>query len=126
MISQGAAFDQNGNRDHGYLPRGAGWYKRAVAVSDGGSAWLHFEGAYRDTDVYVVLVGAAPFAVLIKPSHGCCTMILACGYYRAKHFPCNPTSTSLVNLVAPINADRHVPWFFVWYGGALFLSFSHF
>ena len=56
VITQGAAFDQNENQKHGYLPRGVGWYKRTVevpAITVGGSAWLHFEGAYRDTDVYI-------------------------------------------------------------------------
>ena len=44
------------NRDHGYLPRGVGWYRRTVtaaAVESGGSAMLHFEGAYRDTTVFL-------------------------------------------------------------------------
>lgn len=44
------------NRDHGYLPRGVGWYRRTVtsfAVEPGGSALLHFEGAYRDTSVFL-------------------------------------------------------------------------
>ena len=44
-----------GNRDHGYLPRGVGYYTRTVeapAAGAGGTAYLYFEGAFRDTRVY--------------------------------------------------------------------------
>ena len=49
-------MDPSENRFHGYLPRGVGWYKRNVtaeAIRTGGTALLHFEGAYRDTSVFI-------------------------------------------------------------------------
>ena len=56
FVIEGDFVHDLGNRDHGYLPRGVGYYTRTVeapAAGAGGTAYLHFEGAFRDTSVYV-------------------------------------------------------------------------
>ena len=56
FVNEGV-FNSSADRLHGYLPRGVGWYQRELvlpaASGADGAAWLHFEGAYRDTEVYV-------------------------------------------------------------------------
>ena len=56
FVIEGDFAHDLGNRDHGYLPRGVGYYTRMVeapAAGAGGTAYLHFEGAFRDTRVYI-------------------------------------------------------------------------
>ena len=55
-------FDPAGDRGHGYLPKGVGWYRKAFVVpaSDRGRRiWLEFDGIYRDSVVWFngVLLG---------------------------------------------------------------------
>ncbi len=56
-------FDRNGDKDHGYRPLGRNfpsnsiaWYRRAFdlpSADSGKRIWLTFDGAYRDTTVWV-------------------------------------------------------------------------
>src|ERR1017187_546331 len=56
-------FDRNGDKDHGYRPLGRnfpansiGWYHRAFELpreDSGKRIWLTFDGAFRDTTVWV-------------------------------------------------------------------------
>jgi len=55
-------FTPNGDRGHGYLPKGVGWYRKHFAVPEtekGKSIWIFFDGSYRATQVWLndVLLG---------------------------------------------------------------------
>ena len=44
------------DRDHGYKPKGVGWYRRDFelpAADEGKRIWLEFDGVYRNSDVWV-------------------------------------------------------------------------
>ena len=44
------------DRDHGYKPKGVGWYRRAFELSaadEGRRIWLEFDGVYRNSDVWI-------------------------------------------------------------------------
>ncbi len=44
------------DRDHGYKPKGVGWYRRGFelrAADEGKRIWLEFDGVYRNSDVWV-------------------------------------------------------------------------
>ena len=44
------------DRDHGYKPKGVGWYRRGFelpAADKGKRIWLQFDGVYRNSDVWV-------------------------------------------------------------------------
>ena len=44
------------DRDHGYKPKGVGWYRRSFdlpAADAGKRIWLEFDGVYRNSDVWV-------------------------------------------------------------------------
>lgn len=44
------------DRDHGYKPKGVGWYRRSFdlpAADEGKRIWLEFDGVYRNSDVWV-------------------------------------------------------------------------
>ena len=49
-------FDPQGDKGHGYLPKGVSWYRRdfELLVSDEGKRlWIDFEGVYRDSFVWL-------------------------------------------------------------------------
>jgi beta-galactosidase len=94
MVVEEGEFDAANNRDHGYLSRGVGWYKRNISAAlVVGASWLHFEGAYRDTHVYIdgILVahhlsGYTPFNVPIGTAGAfqltvCCNATLGEGWF---------------------------------------------
>ena len=44
------------DRDHGYKPKGVGWYRRAFklpAADKGKRIWLEFDGVYRNSNVWI-------------------------------------------------------------------------
>lgn len=44
------------DRDHGYKPKGVGWYRRSFdlpAADRGKRIWLEFDGVYRNSDVWI-------------------------------------------------------------------------
>ena len=44
------------DRDHGYKPKGVGWYRRTFelpAADRGKRIWLEFDGVYRNSDVWI-------------------------------------------------------------------------
>lgn len=44
------------DRDHGYKPKGVGWYRRTFdlpAADEGKRIWLEFDGVYRNSDVWI-------------------------------------------------------------------------
>ena len=44
------------DRDHGYQPKGVGWYRRSFdlpAADAGRRIWLEFDGVYRNSDVWI-------------------------------------------------------------------------
>lgn len=49
-------FDPQADASHGFLPKGAGWYRKSFVLpaSDRGKAlWLEFDGVYRDSIVWL-------------------------------------------------------------------------
>jgi beta-galactosidase len=49
-------FDPNANFDHGFLPTGIGWYRKTFTLQEedqGKRIYLEFEGAYRDSTVWI-------------------------------------------------------------------------
>lgn len=48
--------DEPAGNDGGYLPTGAGWYRKSFTLpktAEGSKLWLYFEGIYERSDVYV-------------------------------------------------------------------------
>ncbi len=49
-------FTPTGDRSHGYLPKGIGWYRRSFtlpASARGQRVWLEFDGVWRDSAIWV-------------------------------------------------------------------------
>ncbi len=49
-------FDPQADASHGFLPKGAGWYRKTFNLSRGDrgkTLWLEFDGVYRDSQVWL-------------------------------------------------------------------------
>jgi beta-galactosidase len=48
-------IDQNAESNHGYRPKGVGWYRKSLMspANPNGRVWLEFDGVYRDSKVWI-------------------------------------------------------------------------